>query len=134
MPPDLVATGQVPDIVLVDKTNRKIMLLELTCPFDRSARSFKAAEDREIDRYERLTLDLKVLGYTALNTPLEIGSRGVITARHHMVLAIVASMCGIRDLKKNLRRTLGKLSLLASHRVYLARDSSEWTSGNFIHP
>ena len=87
MPPDLVATGQVPDIVLVDKTNRKIMLLELTCPFDSSARSFKAATDRKTDRYERLTLDLKELGYTALNTPLEIGSRSVITARNHMVLA-----------------------------------------------
>ena len=133
MPPDLVATGQVPDIVLVNKTNRKIMLLELTCPFDSSARSFKAAEDRKTYRYKQLTLDLKELGYTALNTLLEIGSRGVITARNHMVLASVASMCGIRDLK-NLRRTLGKISLLGSHCIYLARGRCEWTSGNFIQP
>ena len=114
VPSDLVATGQVPDIVLLDKTNKKIMLLELSCPFDSSARSFKAAKDRKTDRYERLTLDLKELGYTALNTPLEIGSRGVITTRNHMVRASVASMCGIRDLK-NLRRTMGKISLLARH-------------------
>ena len=133
VPSDLVATGQVPDIVLLDRTKKSIMLLELTCPFDSSARSFKNAEDRKTDRYERLTLDLQELGYNALNTPLEIGSRGVITARNHMVLASVASMCGIRDLK-NFRRTLGKISLLASHRIYLARASSEWTSGDFIKP
>ena len=133
VPPDLVTTGQVPDIVLLDRTEKKIMLLELTCPFDSSARSFKSAEDRKTDRYERLTLDLQGLGYTALNTPLEIGSRGVITARNHMVLASVASMCGIRDLK-NFRKTLGKISLLASHRIYMARASSEWTSGEFIKP
>ena len=39
--------------------------------------------------------------------PLEIGARGVITARNHMVLATVASMCGIRN-KLVLRRSLGK--------------------------
>ena len=40
--------------------------------------------------------------------PLEIGARGVITARNHIVLATVASMCGIRNLSV-LRRCLGKL-------------------------
>ena len=133
IPGDLVATGQVPDIVLLDKTKKKIVLLELTCPFDSSATSFKNAEDRKTDRYERLTLDLKERGYDALNMPLEIGSRGVITSRNHMVLASVASMCGIRDLKI-MRRTLGKISLLGSHRIYLARASREWTSGDFIKP
>ena len=58
VPPDLAATGHVPDIVLVDRTNKSIILLELTCPFDSSAKSFKNAEDRKTDRYERLTLPL----------------------------------------------------------------------------
>ena len=65
--------------------------------------------------------------------PLEIGARGVITARNHIVLATVASMCGIRNLSV-LRRTLGKISLVASHRIYLARASSDWTSGDFVEP
>ena len=133
VPGDLVATGQVPDIVLLDRKQKKIVLLELTCPFDSSASIFKAAFDRKTDRYERLALDLEELGFTALNMPLEIGSRGVVTARNHMVLASVASMCGIRDLKV-LRRTLGKISLVASHRIYLARASREWTSGDFVRP
>ena len=37
VPGDLVATGQVPDIVLLDRSHKKIVLLELTCPFDSSA-------------------------------------------------------------------------------------------------
>ena len=65
--------------------------------------------------------------------PLEIGARGVITARNHIVLATVASMCGIRNLSV-LRRTLGKISLVASHRIYLAKASSDWTSGDFVKP
>ena len=115
MPGDLVATGQVPDIVLLDRKQKKIVLLKFTCPFDSFASSFKAAFDRKTERYERLALDLEEL------------------ARNHMVLASVASMCGIRDLSV-LRRTLGKISLVASHRIYLARASSEWTSGDFVKP
>ena len=74
VPPDLVATGQRPDIVLLDRQNKIIVLLELTCPFDR-ATLFKDAFDRKTERYERLTLDCKELGYTTYNTPLEIGAR-----------------------------------------------------------
>ena len=48
-------------------------------------------------------------------------------------LAMVASMCGIRDVLK-LRRTLGKIALIASHRIYLARNSSDWSSGELVKP
>ena len=50
-----------------------IVLLELTVPFDSSVKSFKSAEDRKTDRYDRLTLDLKAPGYRALNMPLGLG-------------------------------------------------------------
>lgn len=108
-----------------------IVLLELTVVFYSILASFQAAQERKAIRYDRLTLDLKALGYKALNMPLEIGSRGVITARNHTVLAEVCSLCGIKNLK-TFRRTLGKISLLGSHRIYLARRSSEWSGGPLI--
>ena len=37
VPSDLVATGHWPDIVRLDKKNRKIVLLELTCLFNSCA-------------------------------------------------------------------------------------------------
>ena len=51
--PDLALTGQVPDIVIHDKTSspHKIVLLELTCPWDTAS---KQAESRKTLRYERL--------------------------------------------------------------------------------
>ena len=59
VPPDMALTGQVPDLVLIDKSvaPTRVVLLELTVPWD-SANSFKAALDRKTDRYERLTEDL----------------------------------------------------------------------------
>ena len=67
VPGDLVATGQVPDIVLLDRSQKKIVLLELTCPFDSSASSFKSAFDRKTERYVRLALDL-VFGNTLMSS------------------------------------------------------------------
>ena len=133
LPPDLPPSPQVPDIVLVDRTKKLVVLLELTCPFDSSAASFKAAYDRKTLRYESLALDCQGMGYETHNMPLEIGARGVITARNHTVLATLARMCQIQDLK-SFRRTLGKISLVGSYRIYLARGSSEWTGGPFIKP
>ena len=133
VPSDLVATGQIPDIVLLDRGKKTIVLLELTCPFDSSEKSFKDALDRKTLRYSRLALDCKSLGYNSYNTPFEVGARGVITARNHTVLAMVASMCGIRNMK-TLRRTLAKIALVASYRIYLARNSPDWSSGKLVSP
>ena len=132
VPPDMALTGQVPDLVLVDKsvTPTRVVLLELTVPWD-SANSFKAALDRKTDRYERLTEDLKLAGYNTLNLPLEIGCRGLVNSRNTSVLASICSMVGIRGFQK-LRGTLGKIALLGSYRIWLARKSQEWSPGELI--
>ena len=134
VPPELALTSQVPDLVLVDKskTPSQVVLLELTCPFD-TATLIKAALDRKELRYRRLTAELRDAGYNAINLPLEIGSRGVINARNHGVLATLAQLVNIKDLK-NFRRTLGKTSLLGSYRIWLARRSQEWAPGGLIQP
>ena len=132
MPPDLALTGQVPDLVLINRSviPTRVVLLELTVPWD-STSSFKAAFDRKYERYELLTEDLKSSGFNTLNMPLEIGCRGVVDFRNSGVLAAVCSMVGIRGFKK-LRGTLARLALLGSYRIWLARKSQEWSSGELI--
>ena len=129
---DLALTGQLPDIVIHDKssTPQKIILLELTCPRD-SAASFPKAESRKTDRYDRLCLDLEEAGLQAINMPLEVGARGFISQRNMAVLATLSSMCKERDFKQ-FSRTLGKISMLGSYRIWLARRSNEWAPGNFV--
>ena len=55
IPPDLVLREQIPDPVIIDRslTPAKVVLLELTVPWD-SSYNFKAAEERKTARYERL--------------------------------------------------------------------------------
>ena len=132
MPPDLALTEQIPDLVIIDKSGAttKVVLLELTVPWD-SSNSFQAALERKTARYERLADDLQRKGYSTHNLPLEVGCRGVINSRNHGVLGNLAAIVGIRGLQK-LRGTLGRIALLGSYRIWLARNSQEWSPGELI--
>ena len=132
MDPDLALTGQVPDIVIHDTSAspHKIFLLELTCPWDSSA-SFLKAHDQKTDRYDRLNLDLEGAGLKAYNMPLEVGARGYINPQNMAVLASIASVCKVRNYRK-LCKTVSKISLVASYKIWLARRSNDWAPGQFI--
>ena len=134
VPHYLAVTEQMPDIVIVDKSvvPHKVVLLEMTVPFD-SAHNFEEARKRKVDRYCRLAMEIEEQGFSVWNCPLEVGCRGVINARNCGVLATLAKMCGVRDYK-NLRRTIGKIALLGSHRVWISRKSQTFVGGNYIQP
>ena len=108
----------------------KVVLLELTVPWD-SANSFKAALDRKTARYERLALDLEERGFVVSNMPLEIGCRGVIDKRNCLVLETICNLFNIKAHQK-LRGALGRIALLGSYRICLARQSTEWNGGELI--
>ena len=132
VPAELVLTDQIPDLVIIDRSVNptKVMLVELTVPWD-SANTLKAAFERKTARYERLEEDLRLEGYSASNLPLEVGCRGVVSSRNLGVLATICSTVGIRT-HKQLRANLGRIALLGSYRIWLARRSQDWAPGDLI--
>ena len=77
------------------------------------------------DRYERLVDDLKGSGFNATMIALEIGCRGVVDLRNNANIEGVCNDVGIRAIKK-LRGALGRLALIGSYRIWLARSSQQW--------
>ena len=132
VPPDLALTEQKPDLVVVDNSaaQKKVLLIELTVPWD-SAHNFQAALERKTARYERLTEDLRAGGVDARNLPLEIGCRGVINQRNAANLEYLCNLIGIRGVKR-LKGDLGRIAVIGSYRIWLARNSQEWSSGELI--
>ena len=61
------------------------------------------------------------------------GLQGMINARNSGVLATLAKMCNIKDFK-NPRRTIGKIALLGSYRIWVSRKSHAFVGGHFIQP
>ena len=86
-----------------------------------------------MDRYCRLAHEIKEQGFSVWNFPLEVGCRGVISARNCGIPATLANMCRVRDFK-NVRRTIGKIALLDSHQIWVSRKSKTFVGGNYIQP
>ena len=57
--------------------------------------------------------------------------RGYINPRNMTVLATILSLCRVKNYKM-FTRTLGKISLIGSYKVWLARRSNEWAPGRLI--
>ena len=132
VPQDMALTEQKPDLVVINEGVKptRILLVELTVPWD-NATNFQAALERKTARYERLTEDLIQAGYDARNLPLEIGCRGVINLRNAAALEYICNQVGIKAIKK-LKGALGRIALIGSYRIWLARNSREWNGGELI--
>ena len=63
--------------------------------------------------------------------PLEIGCRGVINLRNAANLEYICNLVGIKGIQK-LEGTLGRIALIGSYRIWLARNSQEWSAGELI--
>ena len=75
IPPDVLVTQSRPDLVILNRHEKTICLLELTCSFERNA---EAANLRKTQKYTALKLDLEDNGYKCMLAPFEIGSRGYV--------------------------------------------------------
>ena len=87
--------------------------------------------ERKSDRYERLVDDLKDNGLNASMVALEVGCRGVIDLRNHANIEGICNKVGIRAIKK-MRGALGRLALIGSFKICLARASQQWTPGELL--
>ena len=132
VPPDVTLTGSRPDLVLVDRSNKKVSLIELTITWDTTANT-DAARDRKQARYTYLQEDIEEKGFNCLNNPLEIGTRGYISQRNKSTISYLVEICKVRK-QQLFIKTIGKLALLGSYQIYLARNSQDWSSGGLLIP
>ena len=132
VPPDLAMTSQKPDLVIVKRKSKEVYLVELTVPWDCST-NMAAATQRKTERYQGLVSAIEEGGYKCFNTPLEIGTRGVINQRNKQVLNHLCMVMQIKRIK-NVVSTCSKLALLGSYTLWNARYSTDWSSGGYLKP
>ena len=132
IPPDVAMTGQKPDLVIINRKAEppEVRLVELTVPWDTRS-NIDGALKRKMERYEELTNTIKGNGFKCFNLPLEVGTRGLITARNRGVLT---TLCHTMKLKKitKVTRSCSKLALFGSYSIWNARYSADWGGGGYL--
>ena len=120
VPPDILITNLRPDLTVIDRGQRKIVIVELTVPFERN---FIAAKERKADKYAPLLAGLEEGGYMCKYFSLELGARGIASNGTFKTLKSItgATRKSVCDLMKNLSQTVIKCSYV----IFRAKDCDD---------
>ena len=129
VPTDVLVTSQKPDLVVVNRIDKKLTLLELSVPFEQNIDS---THQYKIDRYRNLISDIENNGFNVKYYAIEIGSRGHISAENLQRLkSFVHNHC--KDSKfQHVRDIISKISLVCSFIIYHSKYEIDWISPAYV--
>ena len=118
--PALVAiTNQRPDMLIISQTSKKIILVELTCPWEENAES---AHEAKLTKYEELRCNAEENGWVTRVYAVEVCCRGYVSGTLRSCLfALGCSNTSIRSAIKE----FCEIAERCSTHIYLSRDK-EW--------
>ena len=134
IPSNIIITSSRPDLVVVDSSTQPqtVYLFELTIVFEKLG-GMEAANKRKYERYTSLSSDIKEMGFSAMNIPFEVGSRGHLTLANKSRLAIMHKLCKPKTNFTQFWKKISKVSLLCSYSIYLSRNDA-WTGAPLLQP
>ena len=122
--PDVVHTNLRPDIVLWSVKGKKIILIELTVPWEESCGE---AHERKMAKYQELLEQCRAKNWSAWLFPVEVGARG-FPAQSAWSLLQRLGMKG--RTKRTAVRRLGEAAERASCWLWSRRDEQTWGPAN----
>ena len=124
IPPHVLTTNLKPDVVVINEVLRKVVVFELTCPWDSNIdRSHAFKEEKYAPLVRDLSRDFSVYHYS-----VEVSARGQVTKSNRLRLKnFVFQICNnARHLSKSVIRVMSKAALLSSFTMFSARNEPAW--------
>ena len=120
IPPDILVTNQRPDLTIIDREAKQLVILELSIPFETN---LHAARERKADRYAPLLAGLDERGYTIQYFSLEVGSRGIAAQNTFKTLKRItgAPRRKVQDFMKTVIQTV----INCSYMIFKAKDCDD---------
>ena len=130
IPPDILVTNLKPDLFLVNESERVIVLLELTCPWDSN---IERSHNYKEEKYAPLIADLS-RNFNVYQFSIEVSVRGQISKGNRARIKSFAYRCcrGPRMVSGALLKSCSKLSLLCSYSIFCARKEPSWSSPRLL--
>ena len=127
IPPDILVTTQRPNIFLVNRNLRKVILFELTVPWDTNVVS---SHDLKVNKYGPLVNDLS-REFRVESYCFEVSARGQLSKANKARLKSFLLECtGMkRQSAVQLITNVSKAALLGSFSIFSARNEASWNVG-----
>ena len=118
--PEVVHTTLRPDIVLSSKKTKKIVIIELTVPWEERC---SQANERKKAKYEELVQQCREAGWQAWNYPIEVGCRGFPAPS---LWKMFQDMGVVGKQRKMAVKLIAKAAERSSSWLWLRRNASSW--------
>ena len=129
IPPEVIATSQRPDVVVVNMTAKDVIIFELTCPFDNN---IDTAHAFKMEKYSSLVTDLESLGFKVDLFCVEVSVRGQVTKSNRARLkSFLFRTTGVRKCTDFIVK-MSRASLLSSFSIFCARNEQTWQTDHGI--
>ena len=128
IPPEILITNLKPDITILDKTNNKFHIFELTCPL---MANIDKQHDYKTNKYAHLLTDISHLHTTV--TAFEITSTGHISKRNHTHLQALHKFCKPGIKLSNFKKNISALSIYSSYHIWLCRNDPIFQEPPFLN-
>ncbi len=113
-----VATDLSPDLILISKYDRRIILCELTCPMEANVDSWNK---KKMQNYQVFRTLLKA--FTVENFPFEVSARGIVAQSCYNMLEYLGFS---KARRKAIGVELSKVALESSRRIFQAMKQPIW--------
>ena len=123
IPTDIMITALRPDLVIVDRPKKNIVLFELSVPFEINIID---THSRKVERYEKLISDLENCGFKVSYYAFEIGSRGYISKENLTRIKSIIHKFGDKSNFAELKQRIIKTSLVCSFIIYHSKFEVNW--------
>ena len=128
LPPEIIITSLIPDIVIVDDKKKEVAIFELTVPFETN---IKARHLTKADKYAHFSTD--ITSHKAQIEAFEIGSRGFICPENTTRLKKLHKFCKPGLKFKTFQENISALSIYCSFHIFLCRKDTDWISPPYLH-
>ena len=128
VPPSLVVTSLRPDAVIINNSDKKVYLFELSVPFETNVNDTHL---RKVKKYEQLIADIESKGFKTFYYPIEIGSRGYISKENSTRLKSLfheLKICNIKSVSKS----LSSLALIGSFVIFHSKFEALWINPSYV--
>jgi hypothetical protein len=128
IPPDILPTSLKPDMVLLNRPDKTIILFELSVPFETN---IEPTHNIKIDRYLNLISDIEENNFKVKYYPVEIGSRGYISKDNISRLRSLLKDTNSHISFKSVKESLCKIAIISSFVIYHSKFDVNWINPTY---
>ncbi len=118
VPIQCTSTTLKPDLCIFWPQERKIIIIELTVPFEIY---INKAHERKSNKYAPLVSDIEDRNYEVNLVCLEVGSRGYLSVDNEKRLKVIHDLTDKSVKFKDFKNTISKLAILSSFSIFLCQ-------------